>query len=121
MSLVELPLILVFALFGVGALLGMMIPERRNPTLTAVAGSLAGKSCTQADRDNPHVFDRAARRHLSCGQIVLPYWERLAMGCYTVGSNASRPPERLRRIRARLFAHNACDVLAFIGRRPECN
>ena len=48
MNLVGLPLILVFALCGAGALLGMMIPERRNPTLTAVAGSLAAAAALWA-------------------------------------------------------------------------
>jgi hydrogenase-4 component B len=48
MGFVGLSLILVFVLCGAGALLGMMIPERFNPALTAVAGSLAAAAalCT---------------------------------------------------------------------------
>jgi uncharacterized membrane protein len=34
-------LALVFALCGAGALLGIFVPERRNPALLAWAGSLA--------------------------------------------------------------------------------
>ncbi len=41
MSMVGLPLTLIFALCGAGALLGFMIPERRNPALLAWVGSLA--------------------------------------------------------------------------------
>jgi hydrogenase-4 component B len=48
MNLVGLPLILVFALCGAGAVLGVTIPERRNPALTAVAGSLAAAAALWA-------------------------------------------------------------------------
>ena len=234
MSLVELPLILVFVLCGACAVLGMMIPERRNPTLTAVAGSLAAAAALWAgggvlcgggfhgelwtirsvgtlgiwlDRLSAlflvvaavvvlasSVFSASylkryaghySLRAFNAGYLLLIAsvvwiliaddvlgfllaWEAMSilsyllvnfehqregtnhaaylmlatggagfiavelvllflaawagsMGCYTVGRNASRPPERLRCVCARLFAHNSCAVLAFIGPRAECD
>ncbi len=41
MLLTLVPLILVFAFCGAGALLGFVLPERRTPALTALCGSLA--------------------------------------------------------------------------------
>ena len=48
MILAGYPLILVFVLCGAGALLGTMIPQRHNPMLTAVVGSLAAASALWA-------------------------------------------------------------------------
>jgi hypothetical protein len=41
MSVDGLMLVLVFVLYGAGALLGIIIPDRRNPALPAWVGSLA--------------------------------------------------------------------------------
>ncbi|MGC2329820.1 MAG: proton-conducting transporter membrane subunit, partial [Candidatus Acidiferrales bacterium] len=48
MNTVGLALVLVFGLCSAGAVLGMIIPERRNPTLLAWAGSLAALSALWA-------------------------------------------------------------------------
>jgi hydrogenase-4 component B len=48
MSAVGLPLTLVFALCGAGAVLGLVVPDRRNPVLLAWSGSLAALSALWA-------------------------------------------------------------------------